>query len=265
MRLGFPVLILTLWAVLPAAQAFEDTPAVPERVLATSSVLRDRALPEHFAAVAKPLWEDNLAEVPQSTRDLIAAVRSGQLDAVKAQLNAGALANAADEQGERPLLPAVAGEHAEIVRLLLQRGASPNVKGAGGRTPLSVAAALGNPGLVRILLRAGAEVDARSDNRASALHEAIRFDHPGVVRELLAAHPDPENFDREGLHPLALAAARGRLACLSALLDSGIDPDLSDRGKLTALYWARRYDQGLAESLLVERGASREAWPIVDE
>ena len=104
--------------------------------------------------------------------------------------------------------------------------------------------------------------NARSDNRATALHEAVRFDRPEILRLLLSARPDPERYDREGLHPLALAAARGRLACLLVLLDSPVAADLPDRNGLTALYWARRYDQALAESLLVERGASREAWPI---
>jgi len=102
-----------------------------------------------------------------------------------------------------------------------------------------------------------------SDNRATALHEAVRFDQPEILRELLKADPDTARKDREGLHPLALAASLGRLRCLQALLDAGIDTDLPDRTGLTALFWARRHDQALAESILVEHGGSREAWPIV--
>ena len=262
MRLGFPVFILILSFAMPAAQAFEEGPAVPERISASTAAARQRALPEHFAAVAKPVWEDSMPSAPHSTHELIAAVRTGQLAEVKTLLNAGALANGADEQGERPLLAAVAGEHGEIVRLLLQRGASPQVKGPAGRTPLGMAAAAGNLGIVRILLRAGALVDTRSNNGATALHEAVRFDHPTVVHELMAAGPEMARFDREGLHPLALAAVLGRTSCLRNILEAGVDADLPDRAGLTALHWARRYDQVLAESLLVEHHASREAWPI---
>jgi ankyrin repeat protein len=112
------------------------------------------------------------------------------------------------------------------------------------------------------LLKAGADVDGRSDNRATALHEAVRFDHPGIVRELMTAKPEMARYDREGLHPLALAAALGRLACLQTLFTAGAEADLPDRTGLTALFWARRYDRALAEVILVEHGASREAWPI---
>lgn len=255
------LLACSLGIAAPAALAFEESPALPERPLPGGEG-RQRALPEHFASVAAPAWASEAVTAPAGTADLIAACRAGKLDEVKTLLAGGALPNGADELGRRPLLAAVAGGHAEIARLLLQRGASPEVKGPEGRTPLGMAAAAGDLGLVRILLRAGANVDARSDNRATALHEAVRFNHPEVVRVLAAADPDPLRYDREGLHPLALAAAKGRLACLKQLLDAGVAPDLPDRTGLTALYWAKRYDQGLAESLLVEHGASREAWPF---
>ena len=260
------VLLLATCAslVAPAALAFEESPAVPER-FALSAEARQRALPEHFSAIGSPAWANEMPLAPAATKALIAASQAGKLDEVKALLADGALPNGADELGQRPLLAAVAEGQAEIARLLLLRGASPNVKGPQGRTPLAMAAAAGNLGIARILLRAGADVDARSDNRATALHEAVRFDHPEVVRALVAANPDPARFDREGLHPLALAAAKGRLVCLKNLLDAGIAPDLPDRGGLTALYWARRYDQALAESLLVNVGASREAWPLLED
>lgn len=255
------LLACSLSIAAPAALAFEESPALPERPLPGGEG-RQRALPAHFAAVAASAWANEAVTAPAGTVELIAASRAGKLDEVKTLLTGGALPNGADELGRRPLLAAVAGGHAEIARLLLQRGASPDVKGPEGRTPLGMAAAAGDLGLVRILLRGGANIDAHSDNRATALHEAIRFNHPEIVRALTAAGPDHQRYDKEGLHPLALAAAKGRLACLKHLLDAGVAPDLPDRTGLTALYWAKRYDQGLAESLLVEHGASREAWPF---
>lgn len=257
------LLLASVFGIIPAAaHAFEESPAVPERLLPGGEG-RQRALPEHFAAVGKPGWEDRLPVIPDLTGELIEASRAGQLDKVKELFAAGALPNGADALGERPLVVAVAGEHVEIARLLLQRGASPNVKGANGLTPLSIAAAVGNLAMVRLLLKAGAFVDTRSDNRATALHEAIRFDHPAIVSELMAAGPAEASYDREGLHPLALAAALGRLACMSSLFEAGVEADFPDRKGLTALYWARHYNQALAEIILVDHGASREAWPLL--
>lgn len=253
--------LLFFLALAPTASAFDDSPAVPER-WARSGATHSRTLPESFSAVGRAAWEDTRPIVAPGTPGLIAACRAGEIEKVRSLLAAGALANAPDELGERPLVAAVKEGHSEVVRQLLQRGAVPNVKGAEGRTPLGLAAAAGHREIVRLLLRAGALADARSDNRSTALHEAVRFDHADVVRELLAADPDVARFDGEGLHPLALAAARGRLASLKVLLDVGVDIDQPDRTGLTALFWARRYQQAPAEEMLVGHGASREAWPI---
>lgn len=191
-----------------SANAFEESPALPERSLPGGEG-RQRALPEHFQAIGGPAWAADVPVAPSQTSALIAASQAGRLDQVKALLAAGALPNGADEPGQRPLLAAIAAGHGEIVRLLLQHGASANVKGPQGRTPLGMAAASGQARIVRLLLRADADINARSDNRATALHEAVRFDHPEIVRQLLAAGPDAAHYDREGLHPLALAAVLG--------------------------------------------------------
>lgn len=254
------LLIGGLCHLVASVQAFEESPALPDRL--RPEMVRQRALPEQFSAVNAPAWADTEIRAPEKTRELIAACQAGKLEKVKKLLADGALANAADELGQRPLIAAVAGGHAEIVRLLLQAGASPRVKGPQGFHPLTLAAGSGQQFVVRLLLQAGADINARSDNRASALHEAIRFDQSEIIPILLAANPYPESFDREGLHPLALAAALGKLPALRTLLETGLDPDLPDRSGLTALYWARRYQQELAEAFLVTHGATREAWPI---
>lgn len=246
---------------LPTVHAFDESPAFPEWPRQGAQG-RQRALPEHFSSIAGAAWGDDKSPLSDKATEMVKASRAGLIESVKSLLAEGVLPNAPDELGQRPLPAAVAEGHGEVVRMLLARGADPNAKGAQGRVPLEMAAAAGNLGMVRMLLRAGAEVDARSDHRATALHEAVRFDHPETVRALLAANPNPARYDREGLHPLALAAARGRLSCLKMILDAGVAPDLPDRNGLTALYWARRHDHVLAESLLVEHGAGREAWAV---
>lgn len=255
------IALLSLLGLVPGvAVAFEESGAVYPRV--TGSETRQRSLPEQMAAVSSPVWSDTLPVVPSITVELIAACRAGDAELVKRLLNAGALANGNDANGERPLVAAVASGSAESVRLLLQRGASPDVKGAIGLTPLGMAAAEGRNDLVGILLRGGARPDMAGDNRGTPLHEAVRHDHALVVESLLKAEPVVARYDREGMHPLALAAARGSHGSLQALLAAGVDPDLPDRKGLTALYWARRFDRPLAEEILLRHGAVREAWPI---
>ena len=124
------LLIGTVSATLPVAHAFEDSPALPERIKPGQAV-RQRALPEHFSAITNPAWAVEAPEAPAYTEDLIAACQAGKIDTVKTLLAAGALPNGADEAGQRPLLAAVAEGHAEIVRLLLQGGADMSPKSYG--------------------------------------------------------------------------------------------------------------------------------------
>lgn len=263
-RTSFLALVLAGFA-LPAAHAFDDTPAVS--VPGASAGSRQHALPEHFAAVAKPLWDDALPPVTDRSGDLIAAARAGDSERVRALLAAGAPANGADERGDRPLLAAVAAGHGEVLRLLLRAGASPDVKGPQGRTALGLAAAAGHADLLGQLVRAGAQIRLRSDNGSAAIHEAARFDHPPIIRLLLAADPDCLHApDRQGLPPLAVAARAGSLGALATLLGAGAAVDAPDHKGQTPLYWAIYDQQPAAEAFLLERGASygRLQWPVFD-
>ena len=58
---------------------------------------------------------------------------------------------------------------------------------------------------------------------------------------------------------LCLAAARGHVAAMTALLDEGVSPDAHDPvGGYTALHYAAEYNQVAALELLIERGADLE-------
>ena len=116
--------------------------------------------------------------------------------------------------------------------------------------PLGMAAAEGRNDLVNILLRAGARPDMAGDNRGTPLHEAVRHDHAVIVATLVKAEPEIARYDREGLHPLALAAARGSHGALETLLAAGIEPDLGEEHRL-------RDGGGKAERLGPDAGLAR--------
>ncbi|MBI2308857.1 MAG: ankyrin repeat domain-containing protein [Rhodocyclales bacterium] len=110
-----------------------------------------------------------------NTDDLIKAVRSGQLDAVRAVLDAGAAVELNDGQGVPglPLGIACFLGHAEIVRELVRRGAKVNL--ADNRepiSPLSMAIRGGRTDVVRLLVELGATVPPGMQTGLSA-HDLI--------------------------------------------------------------------------------------------
>jgi ankyrin repeat protein len=72
----------------------------------------------------------------QNGGNLIDAVRSGDIEAVKTALSSGGDVNLRDKQGRTPLLFAAAAGRQDIVNLLLEKGADPNIADNAGRTAL---------------------------------------------------------------------------------------------------------------------------------
>lgn len=82
---------------------------------------------------------------------------------------------------------------------------------------------------------------------------------PRLITDLAAIGVDVNVPDEEGNYPLTVAASRGRLETLKALLAAGADPNVADRGKQTAL---THLSTGVTEEarravrLLAESGAN---------
>ena len=65
--------------------------------------------------------------------DIHEAAKTGNIEAVKQHLAAGAYVNALDHEGNTLLLYAVSNDQTEIIRLLIDKGADVNGKTEGGR------------------------------------------------------------------------------------------------------------------------------------
>ena len=101
---------------------------------------------------------------------MCAAVRRGDIDAVKELLAKDADTNTEDGQfGVSPLSWAALLGQTEIAELLIRNGADVNGRNRDGGTALHGAAFLGHADTVQLLVRKGADVNATNDKGETSL------------------------------------------------------------------------------------------------
>ena len=114
------------------------------------------------------------AEVDDGWTPLHQTCATGDCDAVRALLAAGAGVDARSVLDCTPLMVAAFFGYADVVKLLLQTGAITEARYKDADifcsiTPLFMAAVQGNTDVVRVLLEHGATVDARSSDKDTPL------------------------------------------------------------------------------------------------
>lgn len=154
---------------------------------------------------------------------LVAAVQSGDEDAVVALIEQGVDVNLPEADGTTALHWAAHRNDADMSERLIEAGATPNVTNDYGATPMSEAAVTGDVTLIGMLLDAGADV---------------------------------ESPNSDGQTALMVVARTGRLDAVRLLVDRGADVNAREewRGQ-TALMWAVAQNQPRMVDLLVEHGA----------
>ena len=135
---------------------------------------------------------------------LSAAARVGDLDSMRALLDAGADPNVAGVGGTRwpPIMHAVHRRQLDAARLLLEHGADPNLS-PRGYTALMMAAADPDPAMVTLLLDYGADPYAEGPGGMTAFTVAVSGGaltdidrplaggcHPATIAALLDRAPD---------------------------------------------------------------------------
>jgi len=149
-KCAYGILVLLAW--LPAG--------LPAVAAASTSSLHETVQQGDISVVRTTISNSgnlNIRDVKGRTA-LTYAAESGNSEAVKLLLDAGASPDVNDFMGIAPLHYSVKSA-LEITRLLVDAGADVDIRNSGGVTPLMQAAGQGRRDIVKLLLSAGARVD----------------------------------------------------------------------------------------------------------
>ncbi|MXY25875.1 MAG: hypothetical protein F4Y45_15325 [Acidobacteria bacterium] len=188
-----------------------------------------RAVPVALAALA--VLVAGLAASPAAeaagNRDvpLIAAVRAGDVDAVRALVGDATVdVNQAEPDGATALHWAVHRNDPALVDLLLEAGADVAAINRYGVQPLALAAENGSAAILEVLIDAGADPNAALPEGETVLMTAARSGDADAIRLLLVRGADPNARDEyRGQTALMWAASRNNAAAIHALAELGAD------------------------------------------
>jgi ankyrin repeat protein len=211
-------------------------------------------------AMVKAKTDANIAE-PDGTTALHWAVQNGSVEMVDLLLRSGANVAAANRYGVTPLSVACTSGNAAIVERLLAAGADPNATFADGETPLMTAARTGSAEAIKALVARGANVGARETRKGqTALMWAAAENNVAAIRALIEAGADINERSKAGsFTPYLFAVRAGHIDASRALVDAGVDVNQSLTDGTTALVLAVVNAHYELAAALLDKGADPNA------
>ena len=161
-------------------------------------------------------------DAPRSPAKLIAAAKSGDLEAVKKQIKKGTAVDATTDEIDAytALGWAAYYGHRDVVEFLIEKGAKIDVQNHSGYTPLMAAAQTSHNKIVRVLLDKGANPNVATTNGDTALIYASMFGSAETVKALLEKGADRRATNQLGDTAETLANALGRQEITTVLATS---------------------------------------------
>jgi ankyrin repeat protein len=193
-------------------------------------------------------------------KQLLDALRDGNLAAVRQLVKSGAPVNAVDDFDSSALMYAALYADVTTVQLLLEKGADPNHADKAGATALMWA--IPDEAKCRVLIARGARVNAVSEatGRTPVLIAAGRPGASGIVRMLLDKGADPKARDKNNETTLLRAALSGDPNIMKLLIDRGVDINAAtSRGGVTPLLEAIAQNDSEVLDMLIAKGADLKA------
>jgi ankyrin repeat protein len=225
----------------------------PYRILSYRTSQSD---PDSFERAQQMLPEPTGEQIDAAQRleeRLVNAIKNGTPDDVRAMLDEMPDYAVVSGQGDRGTLEeAIRAGRPEVVRILLENGADANLRTLfRGKlwSPLAQAAAVGDLGLIRLLIAWGADPAAQGPMLlGTPLMAAVEAGQSAAARALIAAGADVNARDNWGRSALSLAVERGDEAMIALLREAGtVEPDEKERRMAIA---AKRGDLTEVRALL---------------
>ena len=183
------------------------------------------------AAQPEPPPEPSTAKAPAIS--IWDAARTGNIEAIKQHLVAGADVDFRNQQGFTPLHVAAQKGHNKVAELLIAKGANVNTSGRLiGTTPLDSAALLGHKEMVELLIDSGADINPQIITGETPLQRAEQRGHSAIA-EILRKHGG-----RAGKMTLLLAILKGQKDVAKSLITGGADVNAKGLLGRTPLDWA---------------------------
>jgi serine/threonine-protein phosphatase 6 regulatory ankyrin repeat subunit B len=162
---------------------------------------------------------------------------SSALKIVELLLASGAHVNVNDQRGATPLMNAL--DHREMALMLLAHGAAVNSRDKDGNTALMYAAARHLTAMVRTLVKEGADINAQNNDGRTALMNtsgaADSVDDPDTVQAALDSGANPNQTDRDGYTALMFAAQKRLNGAKRVLIAAGADKGKRNKDGKTAM------------------------------
>ena len=167
------------------------------------------------------------------------AIRTNDLDTIKALYITQTDIDRPNEHGKTALMAAAAAGDAQLVDALIARGADPAATNHLGGAVLMYAVGSGSRSIVERLLSADIPVDAQASNGWTAMMMAAAKDQGALITLLDEASANPNTPDIYGWTPLMRAAYENNQSAVAALLSlATLEVDQLNRNEQNALHLA---------------------------